>query len=103
MRASVLAGALGFTARFEGRVDGMYCDVLGLVTTGYGDLIEEALKIQKNIRETNKVYKVIGAILTEKGVIGPEDIGAVLQEQKRRDGFILRWWIYSVFHSMQPK
>ncbi len=72
----------------------------GLATRG---VVEEALKIQKDIRETSRVYKAIGAILTEKGVIGPEDIDVVIQEQKKRDGFIIKWWIYSIFHSMQPK
>jgi len=46
VRSTVLAAALGFAARFEGRVDGMYCDVLGLVTTGYGDLIDSVQAAQ---------------------------------------------------------
>lgn len=65
--------------------------------------VEEALKIQKEIREARQVQKAIGTILSEKGVIGPEDIDIVLQEQKKRDGFIIRGLIYSIFHSKQPK
>lgn len=65
--------------------------------------VDEALKVQRDIRETKKVQKAIGAILSEKGVIGPEDIDAVLTEQNKRDGFITRSLTYFIFHSTQPK
>ncbi len=65
--------------------------------------IDEALKIQKELREANQIQKNLGTILTEKGDIGMEDIDAVLEEQKRREGFIRNGLIYSIFHSGQPK
>ncbi len=40
MRPSVLAALWGFTKGLEGYVDQMYADVLGLVTTGCGNLID---------------------------------------------------------------
>ena len=65
--------------------------------------VEEALKIQKEIWETKQIQKNLGAILNEKGIIDVEDIENVLQEQKRREGLILKGFIYSIFHSGQPK
>jgi len=40
MRASVQAGFLGFTRAFEGDLPFMYLDVKGLVTIGFGDLVD---------------------------------------------------------------
>ena len=40
MRDSVRLAFQGFTTRFEGALDYMYLDVLGLVTTGIGNLID---------------------------------------------------------------
>lgn len=40
MHPSVQAAFLGFTRPLEGVVSYMYCDVLGLVTTGVGNLID---------------------------------------------------------------
>lgn len=40
MRDAVKAAFNAFTDRFEGHVSFMYCDVLGLVTTGRGNLID---------------------------------------------------------------
>jgi hypothetical protein len=40
MRPAVAAAFTGFTAQFEGIVPEMYTDVLGLVTTGIGNLID---------------------------------------------------------------
>ncbi len=40
MRPAVLAAFWAFTVPLEGSTDGMYCDVLGLVTTGVGNLID---------------------------------------------------------------
>jgi GH24 family phage-related lysozyme (muramidase) len=40
MRAAVMGAFPNFSARFEGRLDFMYADVLGLVTTGVGNLID---------------------------------------------------------------
>ena len=65
--------------------------------------VDEALKTQKEILETKKIQKNIGTILSEKGVIGVDDIEMVLAEQKRRESFILTGLIYSIFHSTQPK
>lgn len=65
--------------------------------------VEEALKIQKEILETKQVQKNIGTILSEKGIIDLEDIDGVLAEQRRREGFLLKGLIYSIFHSKQPR
>jgi len=65
--------------------------------------VEEALKTQAEILKTEQVQKSVGSILSEKGVIGPEDIDSVLEEQRKRDGFILNGLVYSIFHSGQPK
>lgn len=65
--------------------------------------VEEALKAQKEIRKTSQAQKSVGAILSEGGVIGPEDIDAVLEEQKKRESFLLKGLVYSIFHSGQPK
>ena len=40
MRQSVRSEFVPFIVQFEGRTDFMYCDVLGLVTTGIGNLID---------------------------------------------------------------
>lgn len=40
MRQSVLDAFFGFSAKFEGSCNFPYCDVLGLVTTGVGNLID---------------------------------------------------------------
>ncbi len=40
MRAAVLAAFPEFTTKFEGRLNFMYLDALGLVTTGVGNLID---------------------------------------------------------------
>ena len=65
--------------------------------------IEDALEFQREIFETKQIQKNIGTILSEKGIIEVEDIESVLAEQKRREGFILKGLIYSIFHSKQPK
>lgn len=67
------------------------------------DDIEDALKIQKEIWETKQAQKKIGTILYEKGVIDLEDIEGVLETQKRLEMLILKSWIYSIFHSSQPR
>jgi len=72
----------------------------GLATPGD---IEDALKTQKRIREEKQVQKEIGVILCEKGVIDMEDVNWVLKEQRRSEDFMIRSFIYSVFHSQQPK
>lgn len=65
--------------------------------------IEDALKVQREIRETKQIQKQIGAILHEKGVIELDDIDNVLEEQKNAENFLLKGLIYSIFHSKQPK
>ena len=40
MRKSVEEAWIGFSTRFEGRIQWMYLDILGLVTTGIGNLID---------------------------------------------------------------
>ncbi len=44
--------------------------------------IEEALKLQEEYEEKHKIHKEIGAILTEKGVLTPNDVVTILEEQK---------------------
>ncbi len=44
--------------------------------------IDEALKIQKEYEDKHKVHKVIGVILTERKVLTPQDVKAILEEQK---------------------
>lgn len=61
--------------------------------------VEEALKVQKEIREAKQTQKKIGAILCEKGVIEMADVENVLEVQRRFEGFILKGLIYSIFHS----
>ncbi len=41
IRACVIAAFIGFSARFEGRCNFLYCDILGLVTTAIGDLVDD--------------------------------------------------------------
>ena len=65
--------------------------------------VEEALRIQKEIRETKQIQKKIGVILLEKGIVDTEDIDKVLAEQRRREGFFLKGLVYSIFHSTQPR
>lgn len=65
--------------------------------------VEEALRLQREIRDTKNIQKQIGIILHEKGVIGIEDIDNVLEEQKQAENFLLKGLIYSIFHSTQPK
>lgn len=65
--------------------------------------VDGALKLQKEIRETKQVQKKIGAILYGKGIIDLEDIDEVLEAQKNLEGYILKGWIYSMFHSSQPR
>jgi hypothetical protein len=40
MRASVRSAFLAFTAPLEGAVSYLYADILGLITTGYGNLVD---------------------------------------------------------------
>lgn len=61
--------------------------------------VEDALKIQRETWQVKQVQKRIGTILYEKGVIDLEDIDKVLETQKQLEGFILKSWIYSMFHS----
>ncbi|MFA6078545.1 MAG: hypothetical protein WC779_02230 [Candidatus Omnitrophota bacterium] len=72
----------------------------GLATPGD---IDDALKIQKQIWEEKQVQKAIGVILCEKGIIDIEDVNGVLKEQKQSEEFMLRTFIYSAFHSRQPR
>ncbi|MDP2913815.1 MAG: hypothetical protein Q8N91_07435 [Candidatus Omnitrophota bacterium] len=61
--------------------------------------IEEALKIQREIKEKKQIQKNIGTILHEKGVIDLEDIKNVLDEQREGESFFLKSLVYSIFHS----
>lgn len=60
--------------------------------------VEDALKVQRELLTTKQIQKKIGIILNEKGVLDLEDIERVLDEQ-RRDGFILKGIIYSIFNA----
>jgi len=57
--------------------------------------VQEALKIRKEYQEIHKIHKKIGAILTEKGLIGPDEVKIILEEQKR--DVSLMAWFYAFF------
>ena len=61
--------------------------------------VDEALRLQKELLGAKNIQKAIGAILSEKGVISEEDIAMILNEQKRRESFILKGLIYSIFRA----
>ena len=57
--------------------------------------IKEALRTQKEYMEKHQMHKEIGAILSEKGVLTPEDVNLILDEQKRQDSLMA--WFYAFF------
>ena len=58
--------------------------------------IEEALAIQKDYAENHNTYKEIGVILTEKGVLTPNDVTFLLKKQKKGLGLIA--WFAELFN-----
>lgn len=76
-----------------------------LVEKGLASLkdVEEALRTQQEIWEKKRIQLKLGTILYEKGIIDIDDIEEVLKEQKRLEEFVLGSFIYSIFHSKQPK
>ncbi len=58
--------------------------------------IEEALKAQREYDQMHKTHKKIGAILTEKGILTPDDVTLILEEQ-RKDQSLMAWF-YAFFN-----
>ncbi|MFH1553153.1 MAG: hypothetical protein ABID83_05930 [Candidatus Omnitrophota bacterium] len=56
--------------------------------------VAEALKIQKEYDEKHAIHKKIGAILTEKRVLTPDDVKTILEEQKGQLGIMA--WFYAL-------
>lgn len=54
--------------------------------------ISKALKQQREFNEKDKIHKEIGLILTENGVLTPNDVKSILDEQKGQIG-IMAWFI----------
>ena len=57
--------------------------------------VDEALKLQKEYSEKHQIQKQIGAILTEKGVLTPDDVKTILEEQKGQTSMMA--WFYAFF------
>lgn len=57
--------------------------------------VEDALRIQKELRENSGTHKEIGTILVEKGVLTTRDVSAILEDQKERTG--LTAWFSAFF------
>ena len=58
--------------------------------------ISEALSEQEEFARTHKIHKEIGAILTEKGILGPKDVEKILEEQRSHASLLA--WISELFH-----
>ncbi|MBD3379592.1 MAG: hypothetical protein GF408_03915 [Candidatus Omnitrophica bacterium] len=54
--------------------------------------IEEAIKTQKEYAENHKVQREIGAILTEKGILTPDDVKSILEEQQKNQDSLMAWF-----------
>ena len=57
--------------------------------------VDEALKLQKEYAEKHQIQKKIGAILTEKGILTPDDVKTILEEQKVQNSMMA--WFYAFF------
>lgn len=54
--------------------------------------IGKALKQQREFNEKDRIHKEIGLILTENGVLTPNDVKSILDEQQGQIG-IMAWFI----------
>ena len=58
--------------------------------------IAEALATQKEYLKIHNIHKEIGVILTEKGVLTPNDVKTILEEQKGQANTMA--WFYELFN-----
>jgi len=58
--------------------------------------VSAALRIQEEYAEKHKIHKEIGAILTEKGILTPNDVKMILDEQKSHTGTMA--WFAALFN-----
>ena len=58
--------------------------------------ITAALRIQKAYKERQKIHKEIGAILIEKGILTPNNVRDILEEQKKPVSIIA--WFTALFN-----
>ena len=58
--------------------------------------VNEARKAQKEYEEMHKIHKEIGAVMTEKGVLSPNDVKSILEEQKAQTSLMA--WFGALFH-----
>ena len=58
--------------------------------------IAEALAAQKEYVKTHKIHKEIGVFLTEKGILTPNDVKAILEEQRGPTNTMA--WFYELFN-----
>ncbi|MFH1846672.1 MAG: hypothetical protein ABH869_03865 [Candidatus Omnitrophota bacterium] len=58
--------------------------------------VQEALKEQKEYAEKHKIHKEIGVFLTEKGILTPDDVKIILEEQ--HDNKSLMAWFTALFN-----
>ncbi|MBD3426403.1 MAG: hypothetical protein GF409_04125 [Candidatus Omnitrophica bacterium] len=67
----------------------------GEIAVGRGlaseDEVKEALRIQKEYEQKHQQHKEIGAIMTEKGILSPNDVKSILDEQKGQAS-IMAWF-----------
>lgn len=54
--------------------------------------IAEALKIQKEYAAKHTTHKEIGQILTEKGILTPNDVKGILDEQEGQTDSAMAWF-----------
>jgi hypothetical protein len=55
------------------------------------DQVREALDLQEDYAEKHQQQKEIGAILTEKGYLTPQDVAGILEEQKS-EASLMAWF-----------
>jgi hypothetical protein len=55
--------------------------------------VRDALLLQKEYQEKHNTAKELGAILTEKGVLTPNDVKSIIEDQKKEDSGLLAWFI----------
>lgn len=58
--------------------------------------VETALRDQNEYATKHKIHKEIGAILTEKGILTPNDVKMILDEQKDHIGTMA--WFTTLFN-----
>lgn len=87
-----MANFLSFLKRKKAQRFGEIAVDKGLATEK--DVIE-ALKLQKEYQEIHKIHKEIGSILTEKGVLSPNDVKFILEEQKTQRSLMA--WFTALF------